>query len=431
MKYMLNPIKLASPLLVESTSERVPWFRDSFRSRMPFRERFRMLHFNLSKPDRVVLHKRIVSLAITPKEISLMSSTDLADEETQQSIKILEKESLEHSILQKTKVPLAKITHKGLQEIEDLNGGARIDRELEREQEEEQRRERERLARLRTAQKPQGSLPPESPVIPHTPIWGPPPVPPHTVHTTHDAEPSSMFSRSPVNTLFPSSGPEFTMHESELNLDEFINIDEDPLPQETGAPARALSPVVSTPTTPSTAPLPTVTPASESTPPVPTTGISPFAANVPTAEAQSRTTFDLNALWTAPKTDIAAPSERASDKTSFVDRDILGPEADDQDFDMFLEKDQENGTGNAQDTPEAKQAAFDALPQVWSGVVSSVTLSYLTAEKHSHLTISTFRSICHSIRPFRRRHAWLLARQAVARYQPIRLCGGHSSPPNC
>ena len=430
MKYMLNPTKLASPLLVESTSKRVPGFRDSFRSRMRLRERFRMLHFNLSKPDRVVLHKRIVSLAITPKEISLMSSTDLADEETQQSIKILEKESLEHSILQKTKVPLAKITHKGLQEIEDLNGGARIDRELEREQEEEQRRERERLARLRTTQtpqqKPQGSLPPESPVIPHTPIWGPPPLPPHTVHTTHDAEPSPMFSRSPVNSLLPNSAPEFTMHEPELNLDEFINIDEDPLPQETGAPARASSPMVSTPTTPSTAPPPTVTPTSESTPLVPTTGISPFAANVPKAEAPSRTTFDLNALWTAPKTDITAPSDRAADKTSFVDRDILGPEADDQDFDMFLEKDQENGTGNAQDTPEAKQAAFDALPHVWSGVVSSVTLS----EKHSRLTIA-FRSICHSIRLFRRRHVWLLVRQAAARYQPIRLCGGHSSPPNC
>src|SRR5438552_7425515 len=114
-----------------------------------------MLHFNLSKPDRAVLHKRIASLNITPKEISLMSSTDLADEETQQSIKIAEKESLEHSILQKTKVPLAKITHKGLQEIEDLNGGARIEREIEREQEEEERRGRERVARQRAAQSPQ------------------------------------------------------------------------------------------------------------------------------------------------------------------------------------------------------------------------------------------------------------------------------------
>ncbi|KIK31933.1 hypothetical protein CY34DRAFT_102496, partial [Suillus luteus UH-Slu-Lm8-n1] len=75
-----------------------------------YKERFRMLDFNLSKPDRVVIHKRISSSSITPKELALMSSTDLANEETKQSIKILEKESLEHSILQKSTVPRAKIT---------------------------------------------------------------------------------------------------------------------------------------------------------------------------------------------------------------------------------------------------------------------------------------------------------------------------------
>jgi hypothetical protein len=48
-----------------------------------------------------------------------MSSTDLADEETKQSIKIAEKEALEHSILQKTKAPRAKITHKGMVDIEE------------------------------------------------------------------------------------------------------------------------------------------------------------------------------------------------------------------------------------------------------------------------------------------------------------------------
>ncbi|KAG1788996.1 hypothetical protein EV424DRAFT_1062634 [Suillus variegatus] len=52
-----------------------------------YKERFRMLDFNLSKPDRVVIHKRISSSSITPKELALMSSTDLANEETKQSIK--------------------------------------------------------------------------------------------------------------------------------------------------------------------------------------------------------------------------------------------------------------------------------------------------------------------------------------------------------
>ncbi len=113
-----------------------------------------MLQFNLSKVDRVIIHQRITSGTISPKEISLMSSTDLADEETKQHIKLAEKEALEHSILLKSTVPRAKITHKGLQDIEDVNGEVATSREIElhkaREQEEEERRERERSARLRS-----------------------------------------------------------------------------------------------------------------------------------------------------------------------------------------------------------------------------------------------------------------------------------------
>ena len=40
-----------------------------------------MLTFNLSKAVRVVLHMRIASSHISPKELSTMSSTDLASEE--------------------------------------------------------------------------------------------------------------------------------------------------------------------------------------------------------------------------------------------------------------------------------------------------------------------------------------------------------------
>ncbi|KIJ65579.1 hypothetical protein HYDPIDRAFT_70652, partial [Hydnomerulius pinastri MD-312] len=75
-----------------------------------YKERFRMLTFNLSKSDRVAIHKRICYSTISAKELAQMSSTDLANEETKQSIKMAEKESLEHSILQKTTVPRAKIT---------------------------------------------------------------------------------------------------------------------------------------------------------------------------------------------------------------------------------------------------------------------------------------------------------------------------------
>ena len=75
-----------------------------------------------------------------------MSSTDLANDEIKQSIKQAEEESLAHSILKKTVLPRAKITHKGLEDIEDVNGMMR-DRDRDKEQEDEYRMERERLAR--------------------------------------------------------------------------------------------------------------------------------------------------------------------------------------------------------------------------------------------------------------------------------------------
>ena len=337
-----------------------------------------MLQFNLSKPDRIMLHKRIASLLISPKEISLMSSTDLANEETKESIKIAEKESLEHSILQKTKVPLAKITHKGLQEIEDLNGGVRI--EVEREQEEEEKRERERTARLRAVQtqqqqqqassssttNPQTSAPPQSPVVPTTPIWGGPSALPASVGHTNDSPVSPVFPRPPANPLFVHTASDFVMNEPELNLDELINIEEDPSPQDGAAPGAPVPAVHASTLTPVSEPASTATP----------TGISPFAANVPMTETPSRTTFDLNALWTAPKPDVPAVKQASSHRSEeqkhmLVDREILGPEADDQDFDMFLEKDQDDsGNAAAQNTPETQQAAFNALPPVWSGMVS-------------------------------------------------------------
>jgi len=109
-----------------------------------------MLQFNLSKPDRVVIHRRIATATISPKELSIMSSTDLANEETKQSIKILEKEALEYSILPKTVVPRAKLTHKGLQQMEDIHGQRVRERELEHEEqveEENMERGRERTRR--------------------------------------------------------------------------------------------------------------------------------------------------------------------------------------------------------------------------------------------------------------------------------------------
>ncbi|KAH9986086.1 transcription factor S-II, central domain-containing protein [Russula compacta] len=145
-----------------------------------YKERFRTLTFNLQQSDRVALHKRISSGQVVPATLSTMSSTELASQEQQESIKQAEQEALEHSILIKTTVPRSKITHKGLQDIEDVNEDSAVAKRREREQLEvemaEQERERERLARLRTVQPlqhahsnpPSASVPPESPTVPPT-----------------------------------------------------------------------------------------------------------------------------------------------------------------------------------------------------------------------------------------------------------------------
>jgi hypothetical protein len=337
-----------------------------------------MLQFNLSKPDRVVLHKRIVSGEITPKEISLMSSTDLANEELKQSIKIAEKESLEHSILQKTKVPRAKITHKGLQDIEDMNGEVRaVEPELEIDQEEE-RRERERLSRLRAVQtQPQAgstsvttpgrvSVPPESPVVPSPSVWTESHAVPASATSVHHSPVSPVFDRPPANQLFVHTSQDYHMAEPELNLADLINIDEDS-PVQDGSVSAVTAPSVmdDSPTTEAqSSNLPSSTPKSP-------TGISPFAASITKTEP-SRSSFDLNSLWAAPKSDVSAvkPHPTEEPKQNFMDQEILGEEANDQDFDMFLEKEQdERGTAGASNTIDAQQAAFDGLPQVWTGMV--------------------------------------------------------------
>ena len=342
------------------------------------RDRFRMLQFNLSKVDRVIIHQRITSGNISPKEISLMSSTDLADEETKQSIKIAEKEALEHSILQKSTAPRAKITHKGLQDIEVVNGEAssahEIERHREQEQEEEERRERERMARLRSVQRQRTSsvsVPPESPTILQSPSeqWGaPPPVPLHAMSPSDEAA-SSASSRAPFFTNTSLSAEPSSFSEPELNLADLINIDDD---QETGgitsssppnrpALVKADESVSSSTDTSFSAPV--------------LTGISPFAAR-PRAPS-----FDLNALWNAPKnepsttpTEAIPPPTTASTEVRSHDNndkdenmDLESQEANDQDFDMFLEEKEPEPPAAS---PVVTSQNVEALPPVWSGKVS-------------------------------------------------------------
>ncbi|KAG7444961.1 uncharacterized protein BT62DRAFT_933372, partial [Guyanagaster necrorhizus] len=319
-----------------------------------YKDRFRTLQFNLSKVDRVVLHKRIVSGKISAKEISTMSSTDLADEETKQSIKIAEQESLEHSILQKTTAPRAKITHKGLQDIEDVNGevASRRERDREREAEEQERMERERMARLRAAQPRQRtmsvSVPPESPVS-QSASWGlPPPVPLHDAHASADPYPSA---RPPLyeNATEPV--------EPELSLTDLINIDDDPMVEVAPTDGKSTaSPVVSAPE------LPTFNVAS------PTIGISPFASRPSLPETPHSASFDLNSIWSLQTEETKTPQEPSlpqETKHHPMDPEPIA-EADDRDFDMFLEeKEPERSL-----SPGGVQTAFNATEPVWSGKIT-------------------------------------------------------------
>ncbi|KAF8892270.1 hypothetical protein BD779DRAFT_1511945 [Infundibulicybe gibba] len=335
-----------------------------------YKDRFRMLQFNLSKVDRIVIHQRIASANITPKEISLMSSTDLANEETKESIKIAEKEALEHSILQKATAPRAKITHKGLQDIEDVNG------EPEREQEEEEKRERERMARLRTLHSQQRqrtasiSVPPESPIGQQNTAWGgPPPVPMHAMPPGSEV-PSSPGSERPAMYLHGSS--DFTNMEPELNLADLINIDDEPGGHENNTPVSP-SLLDAAAQAPMAGDNPTPQPLSPGLPLVSPTGISPFAAQTGTPQTPS---FNLDSLWKAPKPEPAAPTSESSpapgdlttppatdtQKDVIMETEVI-EEADDHDFDMLLEE-------KEQDTPmaaTASQSNFEASPQVWTG----------------------------------------------------------------
>ena len=369
-----------------------------------------MLDFNLKKHDRAALHKRIVSSIIPPAALARMSSTDLASEAEKESIKQAEQEALEHSILQKVVAPRAKVTHKGLQDIENIDGRPAIrDVDLDKEIEEEERRERERTARMRmrsgTLMSGSGSVPPESPVVPDRPpsvTWGgPPPIPFHLQQSpisplTTDRSP--LFAQSQSELLAPTSG----QVEGELNLADLINIDDeghdsvmvvDTSLTPAGADANAEDGLES-----STTGVPQSPVISQSARP---TGISPFAVNTSQPDLTIRPSFDLNSVWSAPgpspkkeeneqeaiggPDESGEPTEPPPDmgkelelKDPFVDDDILGgAAADDKDFDMFLEADPDadnlEGRSTSINPPPdapAKEPSFDELPQVWLGSVS-------------------------------------------------------------
>ena len=370
-------------------------------NRLFIRERFRMLTFNLIQVDRVAIHKRMCYATISAKELSQMSSTDLANEETKQSIKLAEKEALEHSILQKTLIPRAKITHKGLQDIEDVNGESATllrEREKEREKEEderreEERRERERQARLKAAEQhqrdrassiSQGSIPPESPIIPQSATWG------GSFPIHHDSySPPGDSIRPPIHPLFaPSTSELQTSPEPEMDIADLIHLDDEFAPQDTfgdhlPTPALEASVMPEPPAPPEPAPPPPLIIPPSSSEPSPVIAASPTQLVKP--ETPSRTSFDLNALWSSPKTETTSreitkelepepepepeQEQEQEHRSHPIEVDSIPPEATDQDFDMFLEKDQDTDVAQGE-RPQDPEAAFLAVPPVWTGKVS-------------------------------------------------------------
>ena len=364
-----------------------------------------MLTFNLSQADRVVIHKRICYATISAKELSQMSSTDLANEETKQSIKLAEKEALEHSILKKTIIPRAKITHKGLQDIEDVNGEAATVREREKEREKEEderregeRRERERQARLKAAEQhqrdrassiSQGSIPPESPIAPQSATWS------SSLPMHHDSysPPISDNIRPPIHPLFaPSTSNLQTSPEPELDIADLIHLDDEPGPQDTFGehmPTPALeAPVMlsgfNPPAPPDPAPPPPLIVPPASSEPSPEIATSPTQLVKP--ETPARISFDLNALWSSPKAEAASQEiakepepepepeqeqeqeQEQEHRSHPIEVDTIPREATDQDFDMFLEKDQETDV-TQDERPQDPEAAFQAISPVWTGKV--------------------------------------------------------------
>jgi hypothetical protein len=351
-----------------------------------------------------------------------MSSTELASQEQQQSIKQAEQEALAHSILIKSTVPRAKITHKGLQDIEDVNEDSAVakqrrERELEMAEEE---RERERLARLRAVQPlsnpPSASLPPDSPVVPSS------------------SSASAPWNAAPPPTPTQGQGSELaSAHvggatvDSELNLGDFIHMDDEPpetSPLIIATPSTTTTPAAAAVAAPSATSMSEPLSAASLTP---ITGISPFAPSKP--DMPPRASFDLNALWSAPppppppmpapkeqeeeekenekvevdgdgdgdggvgeamEMDLGTPSDEpaasASASASVAvasvepEREVEhdGESLDDLDFAMFLGQEEEEKGKNGR--PEASvpdpQAVFDGLPRVWKGVVSLFSLSH-------------------------------------------------------
>ncbi|KAG8817744.1 hypothetical protein FRC18_000370 [Serendipita sp. 400] len=301
-----------------------------------YKERFRMLTYNLGQSDRVSLRKGIGTGSITASALAEMSSVELANEQTRQEMEKVVQEALHQSILKvQTSLPRAKMTHKG-EELIETNASDDINTREEEEQ------ERRRRLRLRT-----GSI----------------------LEGTQDS------------TALPSSGTGVSSSVLENR----------PMDFEGGTPTSpdkisALSPTVSThwiTSTPTTIDTALAATATRTAPEI----LSP-TDDLKTPLHASRPSFDLSSLWVgsatneAPKVDFL--SSTVDGFGGLNDEDEVAMDLDDeepmgeQDFGMFLDGVEEKSQSQSQSqgtlerstapTPPAREEkAFATLPLIWSG----------------------------------------------------------------
>ncbi|KAG8785843.1 hypothetical protein FRC15_000606 [Serendipita sp. 397] len=301
-----------------------------------YKERFRMLTYNLGQSDRVSLRKGIGTGSITASALAEMSSVELANEQTRQEMEKVVQEALHQSILKvQTSLPRAKMTHKG-EELIETNASDDINTREEEEQ------ERRRRLRLRTG---------------------------------------SILEGNPDSTALPSSGTGVSSSVLENR----------PMDFEGGTPTSpdkisALSPTVSThwiTSTPTTIDTALAATATRTAPEI----LSP-TDDLKTPLHVSRPSFDLSSLWVgsatneAPKVDFL--SSTVDGFGGLNDEDEVAMDLDDeepmgeQDFGMFLDGVEEKSQSQSQSqgtlerstapTPPAREEkAFATLPLIWSG----------------------------------------------------------------
>jgi hypothetical protein len=309
-----------------------------------------MITFNLGQDDRVAIHMRIASGELGGREVAVADSAALANAATQASIAAAAAESLAQTILRTTAAPRAKITHKGLQDIE-------LD-----------------------------DVPPESPVVPNTPGgWGgPPPLPGHALQAGDGmavVESPTSMTRPPLYT--PMGSDLEAPVAPNLNLSDFINFgDDDPAPAPTGsAPS---TPAHERPAMPMSMPsdvfqhdMPT-----PSTPQRATSfDLSSASTLPPTEPSPTAATFDINALWSQSGGSVApdlGADMPEGDPAMDIDLGMgMGDDgANEPDFDMFL-RDDDAADAPAPATatappapPPAEELPFEHRPEVWAGTLS-------------------------------------------------------------